>query len=211
MKSVMKATNLVIASVVVLLSGMVKFSFILGSSRGFFSLTDAFSPLAGFLGIAFTVAVSLMRSTVSFYLYGSVLNSFFYHIPTFVGSLYWTSLKNKIALVVPVFSMIAFAINPVGIQAMPYTFYWFIPIAIYFLNPRSFFLHALSSTFITHAVGSVIYLYTHNLTVAHWYALIPVVLIERLLLASAMSLVYYLYSMHFSLPAFNYSFFKKQV
>ncbi len=41
--------------------------------------------------------------------------------------------------------------------------------------------HALASTFIAHAVGSVIWLYTVPMVASAWLALIPIVACERLL------------------------------
>ena len=64
---------------------------------------------------------------------------------------------------------------------------------------RRVFLTSLSSTFIAHAVGSVIWIYADPATPEFWYALIPLVAVERLVMASGMTLAYYgiTYSINF--------------
>ena len=78
-------------------------------------------------------------------------------------------------ILVPVLCMALFGLHPVGSQAFAYTLYWLIPVTLYIMSslvnvlPRfqqftPIFLQALSSTFIAHAVGSVIWLYTVGMT-----------------------------------------------
>ncbi len=64
---------------------------------------------------------------------------------------------------------------------------------------KNIFLHSLTSTFIAHAVGSVIWLYATPMTPEFWYALIPVVAVERLVIASGMTLAYYAFAKFFSI------------
>jgi len=56
---------------------------------------------------------------------------------------------------------------------------------------KSIFLHSLTSTLIAHAVGSVIWIYTTPMTPAFWYALIPIVAVERLVMAIGMTTMYH--------------------
>jgi len=55
---------------------------------------------------------------------------------------------------------------------------------------QSFFLVALSSSFIAHAVGSVIWLYSLSMPAEKWIALIPIVAVERFIFAAGSFLVH---------------------
>jgi hypothetical protein len=87
--------------------------------------------------------------------------------------------------------MILFIMHPVAGDAFAYSFYWLIPIVIYALSYKSTFCRALSATFLAHAVGSIIWLYTVPMTSAQWLSLIPVVAVERLVMACGMTVLYY--------------------
>jgi len=52
------------------------------------------------------------------------------------------------------------------------------------------FLNVLGSTFVAHAVGSTIWLYTIGMNASVWNALIPIVALERLSMALAIWLGY---------------------
>jgi hypothetical protein len=64
---------------------------------------------------------------------------------------------------------------------------------------RSLFLQALGSTFIAHAVGSVIWLYTVPMTAAMWMGLMPIVLFERIAFALGMVIAHYVISFIFEM------------
>lgn len=103
--------------------------------------------------------------------------------------------------------MAAFIAHPVGSQAFLYSFYWLIPVAIYLMGRNSLFAQALGSTFTAHAVGSVIWLYANPMTPEIWLALIPVVLVERLVFASGIVLVYQIIAM-IQTNSYKTAFFK---
>lgn len=110
---------------------------------------------------------------------------FFKRLPLLVSSWAFSS-KNWInSLVIPAACVALFVAHPVGGQVFYYSFYWFIPMALYFI-PTSIYSRSLSSTFVAHAVGSVVWLYFRNLGVEVWQLLMPMVIIERLLMASGM-------------------------
>ena len=80
-----------------------------------------------------------------------------------------------------------FVLHPVGCQAYAYSFYWFVPPVVLLLSKScgdNFdpFATAFTSTFLAHALGSLICLYTMPTSPLLWYLLIPVVAKERLLL-----------------------------
>jgi len=111
-----------------------------------------------------------------------------YHIPGFCAALYWSSRSAVIGVLLPLVCIGLFLLNPIGLMSAPYVLFWLIPIVLYWQKDTIFYV-ALSSTFIAHAVGSVIWLYTVPTTSALWLSLIPIVIIERLAFASGMLLI----------------------
>ncbi len=173
----------------------VKVSYIFGSYSSFFSVSDVLMPLAGNLGMGFVSFIVLLRLGLKATLTGASLWALVYHIPGICASAYWASNRKVIGLVIPILSMIAFIAHPVGYYAVPYTFYWFIPMILFFIPQRSIFLDALASTFVAHSIGSVLWLYTHPaMSSAEWIALIPVVAVERLSFAWGMTALYFIVS-----------------
>jgi hypothetical protein len=84
-----------------------------------------------------------------------------------------------------------FWVHPIGAQAWPYALYWLIPVVLYCLgNNKNNVYTALGSTFIAHAAGSIIWLYTVPMTSQQWLALIPVVAVERLISTIVMVATY---------------------
>ena len=175
-----------------LLMRFCKVSYIVVSTFSFFSVSDAVMPLSGLLGFGFPLLIVLLRGSLRIALQNLTLLKLVYHIPGLCASAYWATENKLISLLLPAACIVAFLFNPVGFAAAPYALYWLIPMALYFVPQKSIFMHSLASTFIAHAVGSVLWLYTHpGMTPVQWYALIPVVAAERLLFASTMALVYY--------------------
>jgi hypothetical protein len=173
---------------VLLVSSFFKVSAILGSKNAFFSGITLLGPLVGLWGQSIgSYGLYCIRSLLAS---KPLTVSLLYHLPGLSGSLYWHANRWLMAVVVPLVCMVIFVMHPVGSQAFGYTLYWFVPVIVYFLEPRSFFFHALATSFIVHAVGSVIWLYTHKMTAGQWWALIPVVFVERIVSAVGMSLLY---------------------
>jgi hypothetical protein len=122
-------------------------------------------------------------------------------IPTFFATLNWSADTNNkmylqplLQVIIPLTCMALFILHPVGSQAWFYSMYWLIPVALFAgkkLGYHSVFSTALSSTFIAHAIGSVMWLYTSNLTATSWIALIPRVAVERSVFAAGSTLTYY--------------------
>jgi len=86
--------------------------------------------------------------------------------------------------------MVLFIIHPIGRDAFVYSLYWLIPIILFGYSRKTLFLEALGSTFVAHAVGSVIWLYTVPTTAVSWIGLIPIVAVERVFFAIGMVAVY---------------------
>jgi len=121
-------------------------------------------------------------------------------IPTACGAAYWSLcvhddvqfktkfLKFFLSVILPLLCMLSFVVHPVGGRAAVYSLYWLIPIVSYgvqFFRARSLFLTSLSGAFITHAVGSVMWLYFVPTIPSKWIVLVPIVAVERLMVAAA--------------------------
>lgn len=193
------------------LSGLFKISFLVGSQMIWFSGVNAVLPLSGAFGGVFGAGlVFLARQLIHFFYFKTVSLSFLaFCIPGFCASLYWAQPSPRlrrasftlegflglfIRLLLPLMCMISFVIHPVGSQAAVYSLYWLIPIVLYFIPRKNLFLTALGSTFVAHAVGSVIWCYTVTMTPAMWMGLLPIVALERLLFALGMVVAHHLIS-----------------
>lgn len=191
-KDVKALVNGVFFAIIVKVSGLFKISFILGSHFAWFSGVSIIAPLAGaFAGISGSFATFVIRVSLGFFLYGfSSLSFLSLGVPGLCASLYWASSSKMIRVVLPALCMVLFWLHPVGGQVFVYALYWFIPIILYFVRYKLIFLEALGSTFVAHAVGSVIWLYTVPMSPANWISLMPIVVIERMFFASGMAIVY---------------------
>lgn len=170
-----------------------KMSYIVGSYCSFFSMAGGLVPLTGaFVGVSGACAVFMMRLGVrALFSSCTILSVFSSFVPGFIASAAWIESYKFVRFFIPLVCMVAFLVHPVGGAAWAYTLFWLIPMALYVSNTDHVFVRALSSTLVAHAVGSVFWLYLHpSMTASMWLALIPVVIVERLLFASAMTSVY---------------------
>ena len=180
-----------------------KISFLVGTQMASFSLAHCLVPLIGLVtgGIG-ALAFFSLRTLFAF----GALTSFSSlllacHLPTLASALYLAafnkshysiSTRKKILLAsIAVSCMILFNLHPVGAVAGLYSLFWLIPLASLALPHQNLFIHMLGSTFTAHAVGSVIWLYAGLVPNPEtWLALIPVVVLERILFASGMFVGY---------------------
>ncbi len=182
----------------------IKISSFVGAAAAGFSLSHCLSPLIGLLaGGVGAMTFFFVRTCVQIGM-AATLPAFVFacHLPTLAAALYLASLhktqytidftKKLLLALIPLSCIALFCIHSTGCQAWAYSLFWVIPVATLFINHTSLFAHMLGSTFAAHAVGSVVWLYCGPaLTPALWLALIPVVMLERLLLASGMTVGYY--------------------
>ncbi len=175
------------------ITSVFKVSFILGSVMAFFSLTPMVQPLIGVWGGLFgSSALFIIGIALRLMMYGSI--SFIllaYHIPGLFASYALASRHWAVHVALPLLCMALFIVHPVGAAAFPYAFYWLIPVALYFAKKELFFFRALSSTFIAHGVGSVVWIWAQPMTSSAWLALIPVAFVERMVFALGMTLIYH--------------------
>lgn len=168
---------------------IMKLNSIQGLIKSFFSFSHCVTPLIGmFFGM--WGSALLMLGMVSMKISGFVAYTYF-GVPTFAASLCWATRNRFVRIGIPALCMALFIAHPIGFASAPYAFYWFIPIVCAFAHTQNRFLTALSSTFVAHGVGSVIHLYFINpMNSSAWLALIPVVALERLVLALGMYVSY---------------------
>jgi len=175
-------------------SGFLKISFLIGSQMIWFSASNSIIPLAGaFGGIMGAALLFLVRQVIHLFFFKTISLSFLaFCIPGFCASLYWATNHLLIRVGIPVACMILFVLHPIAGNVWFYSLYWLIPILIHYNSRKSLFLHALASTFIAHAVGSVIWCYTMPMTETMWLALLPIVIVERILFALGMVIAHYM-------------------
>lgn len=193
MKNIYKQLQQILSIVIAGSAHSVKVSFMLGSQAAFFSLGQSISPALGFFGNPLMLFVLYAtRISMQAYFFGAaLLASSAFYLPSLCAAFY---LSNKSALVrsiVPLACIALFITHPVGSQAAGYATYWLIPIVISFIPTQSILLRSLGSTFVAHAVGSVLWLFSHNLDAANWSALSSIVWAERLMIALGMTALYY--------------------
>jgi len=169
-----------------------------------------FAVLIPLLGVNVKIRGSILGTIIFFavrYLFG--FGALTFGIPTACATLCWSVSTEKqtrytnlfcggINLLLPLSAMVLFYVHPVGKVAFVYSLYWLIPVVLYFF-PRNIFNTALSSTFIAHSVGSVIWLYTMPSIPEKWIALLPIVAFERFLCAMVSVLAILLFSRVFSI------------
>ncbi len=159
---------------------LIPFSLIIGSQGSFFSASTSIALViakhSSFWILFFFILPIKSLSVAQLLLF--LLN----RAPLFFASWFYKTQNLLVSVVIPFLCFFFFIAHPVGIDAWPYTLYWLIPVMIYFLNYKSMFLKALGAVFVAHAVGSVIWIYTHDMSSQAWLALIPIVAIERLLM-----------------------------
>ncbi len=170
-----------------------KVTFIVGSHAIFFSYASCCYPVIGaFNGVGSLVVIFGSTLVAKILLGGMVpLYHLAYHIPGFCAALVWAKPQWRLTIVLPLFAFAAFLLHPVGWQAGLYTLYWLVPLCISFFSLKHPFFKALASTFVAHAVGSVIWLYTVPMAAEQWLSLIPAVACERLLFATGATLLFY--------------------
>jgi hypothetical protein len=179
-------------SVLLRASSFFKISYVIGSYSTYFSATNIIMPMVGLCGGSITAwFVFCIGCFLRTWGHGTIFLLAVNHIPGFFAALYCVNRGFCIRFLVPFTCFLLFVIHPIGRQAVPYAFYWFIPMFLYFLRPKSIFLNALGSTLVAHAVGSVLWLYFVPMKTALWWGLIPIVAIERLLFALGVVFVHH--------------------
>ena len=185
---------LIIFSVLVFIGDKINFSKLIGAENQFFTLFQFFGPVAGaFLGPVVGVLSVLIAELAS-----KIVNHASFNLvtilrltPMLFAAWYFGTKKDKLSFFVPVAAIILFIAHPVGRQVWFFSLFWTIPIVIKLLPKKyseKIFLRSLGATFTAHAVGGAIWNYAILMTPQAWIGLIPVVIYERFLFASGITI-----------------------
>lgn len=114
-------------------------------------------------------------------------------IPTLLASIAFEPPEQRVNklfnIIVPIICVILFWSHPTGRQVLLYPLYWIIPVM---LNAsKNKMMSAIRASFIAHAAGSVIWLYTLNTSCGYWNGLIFKVPLERFVIAGS---IYFIFS-----------------
>ena len=173
------------------LSKLIKLNFIVGSAASFFSMVNIFGPLSvalgGSLGGLFLIFNNLLSIKIGL---GATCLLAKTGIPNFLAGIYLRTNSNFIKILLPATCMMLFWYKTWGTVGSLYAILWLIPIAISLLDLKNIYLKSLGATFVAHAAGSVFFAYFANLTAWQWFALIPLALGERIILAILMGFSY---------------------
>ena len=176
-------------SFAVLLADQVRIAAVWGAPNQYFTLFQIVGPIAGgFLGAAGGVASVLLAQIMSFIYLGKAFDvlNILRLSPMLFGAYYFAKfglkkgMDGNYALLAPIAAILLFITNPIGAQVWYY--------ALFFAN--SLFARSLGASFTAHAIGGIVWLYLVPTTPAFWAALIPVVMLERLLFAAGISVSY---------------------
>src|SRR4030042_1579398 len=200
----MKQKILFIISFIILgfITLKIPFTNIIGSNKKF-TLFDFIAPTAGsFVGTGIGVISIFIIGSINLLFQGldsvdksSIIRLF----PVLFGVWFFSVSKKstnlaKWILVIPLISIIAFNLHPVGRTVWFYSLYWFIPLLVWPMRNKFLFARALGTTFVIHSVGSTIWLWVFNLPASVWITLIPIVALERSIFALGISASYVLIS-----------------
>lgn len=159
---------------------------IVGSVGAMFSWSTMVAPVVGQqCGLAWVVGFLCAKKI---YVLPSLLG-LLHRTPLFFSAYFFKKTHTLFLLVVCCSCIVLFVAHPVGIDAWPYALYWLIPIALLFVKGDWLWVRALQASFVAHAIGSIVWLYTHPITASVWLGLIPIVWYERLLMACGMVLL----------------------
>jgi len=166
------------------LVALLPFNIIVGAKFAWFSFSSMVIPALGY-------HCSLLYVILYIFTKGLLLSSFSFlffvrRVPLFFATIALRSRDVKVHVLLPILAMVIFCAHPIGFHAFYYSLYWFIPVAVYYWNIDSMYMRSISASFIAHAVGSVLFLYAGSLPASTWTALVPLVFVERLLIAGGM-------------------------
>lgn len=177
MQKIIKALAVITA---VCLARALPFNWIIGSDFVMFSFSSIFAPVVALqCGL---IWVSCFFFSLKLWTTSSLVYLCLHRLPLILSAQAFVRSNVLISIGAPLLCMILFMVHPVGGQVWIYSLYWIIPMVLYMIN-QSLWSRALQASFIAHAVGSVVWLYTKSIPAEIWLSLIPIVAIERLIMA----------------------------
>ena len=173
----------------------INLSYIWGSQAQSFTMFQFIGPVGGgILGPGIGAAIAVAVDFAAKIILGKMswdLVGFIRLFTVAAAALCFGMVREKkwAGIAIPIAGMLLFWANPVGAEAWGYALLWIIPIAASFLA-SNLFMRSLASTFQAHIVGSLAFLYFVGLPASAWWALIPLVIVERTLFAAGISITY---------------------
>ncbi|MBN2330460.1 MAG: hypothetical protein JXC85_01470 [Candidatus Aenigmarchaeota archaeon] len=164
-----------------------------------FSMGVMFGPaLGGLLGVNLGIATilgsQLVGTAIGLYKLKDTLSLLIF-FPILIGSIYFSrSFRgDRRLLAIPAACIVLFLLHPIGLQVWYFSLFWLVPMAIISFKDRidnalrhpvaRTYSYSLGTAFVDHSVGSVVYLWFLAIPAEFWIAAIPLVVIERLLIA----------------------------
>lgn len=147
-----------------------------------YTLFSIIAPaLVNFVGFSVMGAIVIFRSLFLYSMTGTPSCSILRFLPiATMGTLWFMKHEqSRYIFLLPMICMGLFLVHPVGMLAWGYTLYWLIPIYCTLARSNNLLIRAFSTVLVTHAIGSVIFLYTHDTNTLFWWQLIPQVALER--------------------------------
>ncbi len=189
-----------IFSAIAVIASYISISKVWGAEGQSFTLFEFLGPIPALILGPFLGIISLLIAKVATVVYSQTPLDFIVllrFLPVLFGAYYFAIYKNNIlqsrifGILIPIICIVLFCIHPVGSQAWIYSLYWLIPIGLTFVSKKNLFYQSVSTTFIQHAIGSVIWIYfVSPLSAQVWLSLMPLVAIERLIFAIGICLSY---------------------
>jgi len=175
--------------ILVLVSAGMGVSAVLGGEKYQFTLDQLFAPTIGaFAGAGIGAGLIIIANAAKALVFG-ISNWFdIARIFTLAFAAYYFAQKKEdiVSAVVPLGAMALFVLHPVGREAWFFSLFWLIPVVASFYR-TNLLARSFGSTFTAHSIGTVAFLYTFSTTPAFWIALIPIVVVERLLFGLGIS------------------------
>lgn len=176
---------------------------IIGTAN-FFPAANAFGPsIGGIIGPMFgplAVITSILLKS-GFKIPEGVFLIFLRRLglPMAAASFYFGMMKSNIkarflATLIPIVMIFAFILHPIGKEVWFFSMLWLIPIIAAYLPNKKIRVTsmALGATFVDHAIGSVLYLYTMNIPAEAWISAIPHAILERISFGLGILLSYFI-------------------
>lgn len=185
----MKYVRSIGVGLLIVISKLLPFNWIIGSYHLTFSWTTMMAPVVvQQFGFAW---IGLFFLHQKLFISRSIFMTLLYRVPLLFSA--WAFTKRTIwtSLMVPIACMTMFVSHDIGSQAWIYALYWLIPMILFCVRD-SIVARSMSASFVAHAVGSVIWLYFENIAPAVWISLLPIVFCERVLMAGGMLVLQYL-------------------
>ncbi len=191
---------LILFGVLSLIFYNIDLTYVVGSEDQSFSLFQFIGPVsAGFvspiLAIFMILGVEVIQKVlINDFTFSAF--SFARFFPMLAAAYYFGVVKKdkRFGIALPVLGMLLFWMHPIGAEAWGYALLWLIPIVATVFAKQHLLLRSLGATFQAHVVGSVAFLYTIGMPAGAWWALIPIVLVERGMFAAGISITYITFS-----------------